>query len=98
MAAIALVVELKLKPGMREPFLTRVREHRSNVLKNEPGCLRFDLAVPRESDDTVFLYEVYVDEDALETHESTPYMKQYREDVAPMLAERNRRLCGLAND
>ncbi len=98
MAEIALVVELQIKPGERERFLARAREHRSNVLSKEPGCLRFDLAVPREQDDTVYLYEVYADDAALETHFNTPYMKEYMDDTGPMIAQRTRNLCDVANE
>ena len=98
MAEIALVVELKIKPGERDRFLARAREHRGNVLANEPGCHRFDLAVPREQDDTVYLYEVYADDAALEIHFNTPYMKEYMEDTGPMIAERTRNLCDVGND
>lgn len=98
MAEIALVVELQIKPGERERFLARASEHRSNVLSREPGCLRFDLAVPRDQDDTVYLYEVYADDAALETHFNTPYMKEYMDDTGPMIAQRTRNLCDVANE
>ena len=98
MAEIALVVELQIKPGERERFLARARVHRTNVLNKEPGCLRFDLAVPREQDDTVYLYEVYADDAALETHFNTPYMKEYMDDTGPMIAQRTRNLCDVANE
>ncbi len=97
MSAIVLFVELKLVPGERENFLARVRQHRAKVLENEPGCQRFDLLAPQEDADTVCLCEVYTDAAALETHLNTPYMKQYREDTAPMVADRKRMLCDLAN-
>ena len=43
MSAIALVVEIRLNSGEREAFLARLREHRANVLANEPGCLGFEI-------------------------------------------------------
>ena len=97
MTAIVLFVELKMVSGQRENFLARARRHRETVLANEPGCERFDLVAPQDDDDAVCLYEVYVDEAALETHANTPYMKQYREDTAAMVADRKRTKCDLAN-
>ena len=97
MTTLALVVELKIQPGQRDAFLARAREHRGNVLAKEPGCQRFDLLIPQESDDTVFLYEVYADQGALDAHFETPYMKQYLEDTGPMIANRQRTLCALQN-
>ena len=97
MTTLALLVELEITPGQKERFLARAREHRENVLKKEPGCVRFDLLAPQEGSDTVFLYEVYADERALETHLNTSHMKEYMEDIGPMIANRKRTLCDLAN-
>jgi quinol monooxygenase YgiN len=97
MSTFALVVELELKPGQMDAFLARARTHRDTVLAKEAGCERFDLLTPREAGNTVFLYEVYADQAALDAHFETPYMKQYLEDTGPMVASRVRRLCTLAN-
>ena len=98
MTSFALVVELQVNPGQKEAFLARAREHRDNVLNNESGCRRFDLLTPQDGGDTVFLYEVYADQEASDAHFETAYMKQYLEDTAPMLASRKRTLCTLANE
>ncbi len=97
MSRLVLLVELEIKPGQMDAFLARAREHRANVLANEPGCERFDLLAPEASGDTVFLYEVYADQAALDTHFGTEYMKEYLEDTGPMVAGRQRRLCRLKN-
>lgn len=98
MTSFALLVELRVNPGQKEVFLARAREHRDNVLTNEPGCRRFDLLTPQDAGEAVYLYEVYADQDALDAHFETPYMKRYLEDTAPMLAGRKRTLCTLANE
>jgi quinol monooxygenase YgiN len=98
MSTLALVVELEIQSGHRDVFLARAREHRNNVLSREPGCERFDLLTPQDGDNTVFLYEVYADQNALDAHFETPYMKQYLEDTGPMIASRKRTLCALEND
>ena len=98
MTTTVLIVELKMAPGRKDDFLARARKHRINVLNNEPGCQRFDLLSPQEDGDAVFLYEVYADKDALETHFNTPYMKEYLDDTGPMITNRKRTLCNLVND
>lgn len=98
MPAIALVVELEINSGRKEAFLARALEHRENVQRNEPGCLRFDIVTSDEADNKVFLYEVYADEAALETHFNTPYMKEYLGDTGPMIAQRKRNRCTLAHE
>jgi autoinducer 2-degrading protein len=98
MSAIVLLVQLDLNPGQKDAFVARALENRRNVIGKEPGCLRFDLVLPDEGGDTVYLYEVYADDAALQTHFNTPYMKQYIADTAPMIAQRRRTQCTLAND
>ena len=97
MTAVVLVVELEIAQGQTERFLARARAHRENVLKNEPGCQRFDILVAQEGGDTVFLYEVYADEEAVEAHMTTSYMQEYLSDTGPMIANRKRTFCALAN-
>ncbi len=97
MSAVVLVVELEIVEGQKERFLARARTHRKNVLKNEPGCQRFDIMVPQEGGDTVFLYEIYADQKAVETHMATSYMKEYLSDTGPMIANRTRTHCAFAD-
>ncbi len=97
MSTLVLLVELEINPGRLDAFLVRAREHRGNVLGNEPGCKGFELLVPTEGGDTVFLYEVYADQAAIDHHLVTPYMMEYMADPGPMIANRKRRLCTLAS-
>ncbi len=98
MSAVVLFVEIDTVPGQKDAFLARVRVHRANVQKNEPGCQCFDISVPDDGDDKVRLYEVYADQAAFDHHMETTYMKEYRADTAPMVAGRVLAKAALAND
>ncbi len=98
MGKISLVVELKLKPGRRDAFADRARQHGETCLDTEPGCLQFDVLVPIDASDRVFLYEVYADQVALDTHGETPHMAAYRNDTNDLIVERIRTACALVND
>ncbi len=93
MFALSLVVELEIKPQHWEDFLDRARIHRANILANEKGVERFDILVSEEAAHTVYLYETYVDQAALDLHFETPYMKEYQEITADWVAKRKRALC-----
>ena len=93
MSKIALVVDLKIAPGQLEAFLDRVRRHAKTCLAEEVGCLQFNILEPLEGSDRVFLYEVYSDQAAVETHLGTDYMARYMEDTGRMIAERTRTAC-----
>ena len=98
MPAIALVVEIRTQPGQRDAFLDRLRQHRANVLANEPGCRGFEILLAEAEPDSLVLYEAYRDEQALEEHDAVPYFQAYREDTAAMIASRRRILCRPANE
>lgn len=93
--AVCLLVTLTCKPGRRPTYLERVRQHAATCLAEEPGCLRFDILVPDDDDNIVFLYEVYADDAAIESHLRTDRMTQYMQEVEPLLAERRRRKCAV---
>ena len=97
MSSLVLLVELTINAGRMDAFLARAREHRTNVLNNEPGYQGFELLVRAEDGDTVFLYEVYADQAAIDHHMETPYMKESMADTGPMIANRDRKLCTLAS-
>ena len=98
MSAIVLFVELDIAPGRRDDFITRAREHRQNVLKNEADCQRFDIWVPDDTENTVRLYEIYADLAALDHHMGTPYMAEYRKDTVDMVVGRVLTKAVLEND
>lgn len=93
MSKIALVVDLKIAAGRMDDFLARVRRHAAACLAEEEGCLHFDILVPVEGVDQVFLYEVYADQAAVDTHLATPRMAQYLEETGEMIAARTRTAC-----
>ena len=92
---VCLLVTLTCRPGKRQAFIERVRAHAAGCLAEEPGCLRFDVLVPDDDDDAVFLYEVYAVDVAIDVHLGTDRMAQYMRDVEPLLADRLRRKCAV---
>ena len=95
MARTGLVVRLGIKPGRMQEFLDIVRAHGARSLELEPGCERFDVLRPLEGEDTVFLYEVYSDEAALQAHWGSVRMAAYRERTGDMIASRDPQRCEL---
>jgi quinol monooxygenase YgiN len=96
--AVLFIVEVKTKLGQRDSYVAQAQTHRINVLANEPECDRYDIFVPDDDENTVFLYEVYADMNAVETHFNTAYMKTYGEATASLVKDRNIRRYSLANE
>ena len=98
MSAVVLFVELKMAPGQRDAFVALARQHRDRVLKDEPGCVQFDISVPDRTSDIVRLYEVYTDQSAVDHHMTTAYMAAYREATGPMVIDRAITQAVMSND
>jgi autoinducer 2-degrading protein len=69
---ICMLVEVHIKPSAIDEFLALIKYDAEISVREEPGCLRFD--VLRDSDDPFkfFFYEVYRDEAARLAHRETP--------------------------
>ena len=90
MGEVAIVVEYEVKPEYREAFETLIRAHVKGTLADEPGCVRFDMMIPRDEDGRVFLCEVYRDEDAYQEHRLSPRLPTLREAYEPMIEHPHR--------
>ena len=65
-----------------------IKENGANAVK-EPGCREFNISVLANRPNHVFLYEVYDNEAALNTHRATDHFKKYQAATASMVADRN---------
>ena len=89
MIKFAITAELEINPDTIGAFLQRLNRHRAACLETEEECLRFDVLLPKKSDNKVLLYEVYESEAAFDTHRLTPHFLAFREDVEGMVISRN---------
>ena len=89
----ALFVSLTIKPEMRQMFLEAAENDSICSVRDEPGCLRFDVLQDREDPDRYYFYEIYQDEAAFQAHTQTPHLARWREASEVCLAERGRVVC-----
>jgi autoinducer 2-degrading protein len=82
-----LVVDLNVKPGMRDRFLAAIEANATASLRDEPGCVRFDVVQDNDDPDHFFLYEVYEDEAAFRAHRAAPHFPRWRAAAAVCLRE-----------
>lgn len=98
MAEFGLTVTFRLHPGMARAFLPLMLANAAASLADEPGCLRFDVMTPEGEDGSeVFLYEVYADAAAFDTHLATPNFRAFDAATRDMIAVKEvRRYCLMA--
>jgi (4S)-4-hydroxy-5-phosphonooxypentane-2,3-dione isomerase len=81
----AITVEFTLKPGSMVAFRKLVDENAQNSCDLEPGCRRFDILVPYNSQDKVFLYEIYDDKKAFEEHLRTRHFLSFNRESSDLV-------------
>ena len=74
----SLVVQVEVRPDRREEFLAGMRANAESSVRDEPGCLRFDLSEVAADPNRFFLYELYTDAAAFEAHKASPHFAQWR--------------------
>jgi (4S)-4-hydroxy-5-phosphonooxypentane-2,3-dione isomerase len=86
--SFAITVEFILRPGAMEAFRRLIDENARNSFDFEPGCQRFDVLVPCNSRDKIFLYEVYNDKPAFEAHLSTQHFLSFNRESTALVASK----------
>jgi autoinducer 2-degrading protein len=85
---LTVLVKFTVLPGAMDEFLTGLRVNAQTSLRDEPGCLRFDVHRSEDREDEVLLYEIYRNREAFEIgHRQSEHYAQWREVVARCVPE-----------
>ena len=82
----SLVVQMEVRPGRREEFLAGMAANAESSVRDEPGCLRFDVCSVAADEDRFVLYELYADTDAFAAHMASPHFARWRQIAEQVLA------------
>jgi autoinducer 2-degrading protein len=74
----SLMVQMEVRPGRREEFLAGMAANAEASVRDEAGCLRFDICSVGSDENRFLLYELYVDAEAFEAHKASPHFAQWR--------------------
>jgi autoinducer 2-degrading protein len=74
----SLVVQMEVRPGRREEFLAGMAANAQASVRDEPGCLRFDVCSVDGDENRFLLHELYADADAFAAHKAAPHFAQWR--------------------
>lgn len=89
MNAFAITVDFILKPGAMATFRKLIDKNARDSCVYEPGCRRFDVLVPSELGDKVFLYEIYDDRAAFDAHLKSPHFDVFNSESAALVLAKN---------
>src|SRR5215212_10668745 len=82
----SLVVQMLVRPDRREEFLAGMAANAEASVRDEPGCLRFDVCSVEGDENRFVLYELYTDAEAFAAHKASPHFAQWREIADQVLA------------
>ncbi|SFP52680.1 Quinol monooxygenase YgiN [Geodermatophilus dictyosporus] len=74
----SLVVQMEVRPGRREEFLAGMAANAESSVRDEPGCLRFDVCSVDGDENRFLLYELYADAGAFAAHKASPHFARWR--------------------
>ena len=77
---------MEVRPERREEFLAGMTANAEASVRDEPGCLRFDVSAVAADPNRFFLYEIYTDAAAFEAHKAAPHFARWR-SVAEQVVE-----------
>lgn len=75
---LSLLVQLHIRPEHREEFLAGIAANAEASVRDEPGCLRFDVCSVASDENRFVLYELYADADAFAAHTRAPHFQEWR--------------------
>ncbi len=75
----SLVVQVEVHHDRREEFLAGIAANAEASVRDEPGCLRFDVSAVATDANRFFLYELYTGAEAFAAHKASPHFAQWRE-------------------
>jgi (4S)-4-hydroxy-5-phosphonooxypentane-2,3-dione isomerase len=75
----SLVVQMEVRPERREEFLAGMTANAEAAVRDEPGCLRFDVSSVAAEPNRFFLYEPYTDAEAFAAHKASSHFARWRE-------------------
>ena len=74
----SLMVQMEVRPGRRAEFLAGMAANAEASVRDEHGCLRFDVCSVASDVNRFVLYELYTDAEAFAAHKAAPHFAEWR--------------------
>ncbi len=84
----AVTVTFTIPLEKMHDFLPLMLANAQSSLQDEPGCHQFDVCTDPDQPGQVFLYELYTDEAAFETHQTMPHYGAFGEAAGSMIEDK----------
>ena len=81
----AVIGTIDVKPGARDEVLLAVLAHRARSLSDEPGTIQFEVLVPSDDPNKLYLFELYADTPAFFAHMKGASMAKITQEVGHLV-------------
>jgi (4S)-4-hydroxy-5-phosphonooxypentane-2,3-dione isomerase len=88
MSRYVITVDFTLHEGALKEFLPLIVENASQSRTLERGCDRFDVLLPKDSTNRVFLYEIYKDKAAFGEHLKARHFLEFNTTSAHLVKDK----------
>ena len=89
---LAVCVDFEIDPASLAAFLPLMQKNAAESLANEVGCHQFDIMQDSENPTKIFLYELYDDAAAFETHKQASHYLEFNQLASEMVTAKSVRL------
>ena len=98
MSGLAVVVDFRLKPGMRSRFRALIDANADASVTMEADCLQFDVLEPEGEPDRILLYEIYSHSEAFQTHLDSRHYAEFAAASADLCDSKSVVTCALVHE
>jgi quinol monooxygenase YgiN len=85
---VVIVLELEIVPTELENFKAAIKENAAAWIRDEPGCLEFNVAFDKNNPTHAFVFEVYENAEAVAAHQATSRFKKYMAEAPKRVKSR----------
>ena len=89
---LAVCVDFEIERASLAAFLPIMQKNAAESLANEAGCHQFDITQDPQNPTTIFLYELYDDAAAFESHKHASHYLEFNEASGGMITAKSVRL------
>lgn len=83
-----VTVEFVIEPTQAAAFRDAIVANARMSRAAEPGCRQFDVCGPPDDPATIYLYEVYADRAAFDTHLASPHFRAFDAAAGPWVVRK----------
>jgi len=94
----AIIAYLTAKPGKEAEFKEKMTAQAKRCLANEAGCLQFDVVQDPKSPTRFVMLEIYKDDAAIQAHQDSQHLKDFRPVVGDLIADRKIEIFHMVSD